>query len=169
MITGKNVHCPPLHWSELFLCGVMGVLRKVIMIREGQGQCATDKPDKWAREIEGNCGELVLAKLLKVPWVPRVMGEDKTEREQIKRFDVADLQVRTTHWPNGHLLIKPTDNPDDRFVLVVGESPDFRVVGWILARDGMKKEYWDENLPTPAYKIPQQVLHGLESLDLLEF
>lgn len=164
MVTGKNIHCPPLHWSELFLCGVLGVLRKVIMIREGQGQSAADKPDKWAREIEGNCGELVFAKLLHLPWVPRVMGADKTERQLIKRFDVADLQVRTTHWRNGHLPLLKTDNPDDKFVLVIGESPNFRVVGWIRARDGMKEQYWDEKIDKPAYMVPQDILHGLESL-----
>ena len=46
--------------------------------------------------------------------------------------DVAEnIEVKWTAWLDGHLVITPKDRDNDIAVLVVGDSPKFRVIGWI--------------------------------------
>lgn len=169
MATGKNIWCT-LHWSEVMAAAHAGILRRVIDMREGLGYSAKDKPDKWWREIEGNCAEMVVAKVvLKCFWVGLV-GIGQEERAKVKRFDVAGLQVRTTARLDGGLInYRGKDNPADNFVLVVGESPRFRVVGWMRGSEAQQDKYWNTTkLDPPAWLVPQCDLHELESLPLEE-
>jgi hypothetical protein len=53
----------------------------------------------------------------------------------------------------------------DIFILVVRHPAagplTFEVVGWIVARDGMKQEFWNAALPRPAYLVPRSKLWPL--------
>jgi hypothetical protein len=80
--------------------------------------------------------------------------------------------VRTTRHANGHLLLHKeskdgrADNPDDTFVLLRGLAPEFELVGWIIARDGMLDENWGDkaNKNRPCYWVPAEVLHPMSTL-----
>lgn len=164
-LTGKNIHYT-LQWSEVLMAGTVGVLRKVLhMRRDGGKQCHTDKPDKWWREVEGCCAELVVAKLLNIYWTGIAVGFDSKECDKLKRFDVGPYQVRSTDLPGGHLLVDENESPDDIFLLVIGESPHFKLVGWLRGREAQLPKYWEtERLDYPQFMVPQYVLHELETL-----
>jgi hypothetical protein len=49
-----------------------------------------------------------------------------------KTADVASkIEVKWTKWPEGHLVIHPSDRNDDIAILVVGKSPEYYLAGWI--------------------------------------
>jgi hypothetical protein len=41
------------------------------------------------------------------------------------------IEVKHTSWRDGHLIVKPSDRDDDIAVLVVGESPNYSIIGWL--------------------------------------
>ena len=41
------------------------------------------------------------------------------------------IEVKHTSWKDGHLIVKPSDRDSDLAVLVVGESPNYTIIGWI--------------------------------------
>ena len=46
--------------------------------------------------------------------------------------DVAEnIEVKWTSWTDGHLIVTPKDRDTDIAVLVVGDCPKFKVIGWI--------------------------------------
>lgn len=151
-----------LHWSEILAAAQRGVLRKVLQMRAGQGHSLLNKPNKWWREIEGSCGELALAKATRSFWSGPI-GLDAADRVMAKRYDVGQVQVRTRTDPA--LIIDQRDNPDDIFILVMGETPHFRIMGWIEAREAQQEKYWCSEMPHPNFKVPLADLHEMDELD----
>jgi hypothetical protein len=41
------------------------------------------------------------------------------------------IEVKHTSWRDGHLIVKPSDRDSDLAVLVVGESPNYTIIGWL--------------------------------------
>jgi hypothetical protein len=79
--------------------------------------------------------------------------------------DLPGLQVKTSQRMDARLLV-PRDAVDgERYVLVVGVSPRYRICGWIDARDA-KREQWltdpsGQGRP-PVYAVPQDALHPMD-------
>jgi hypothetical protein len=102
--------------------------------------------------------------------------------ERINNFKAPDFgkktQIRCSTCKNefpprdfGNLVInafgdpKHNDNPDDDFVLVVGNPPNFTVKGWIpgrvAMRDGKNSPWWRKADPErpPAFFVPWRALN----------
>lgn len=101
-----------------------GVRRRVNNIERGSTHHNNSPAlEGWNMDIEGACGELAFALACGLPWTG----------QRSERYDVEPFQVRTTKYPRGRLLLyegEPSKYPDDLFVLVVGEAPEFRIVGY---------------------------------------
>jgi hypothetical protein len=115
----------------------------------------------WDMEIEGAAGEMAVAKGLGIYWNGAI-GDWKAD-------DVGQLQVRTTKYDDGCLILHKSDPADKVFILAVGTAPTFRLAGWIVAKDGMKDSHWKD--PTGrgrfAYFVPQSALfRNVRHLDL---
>lgn len=116
----------------------------------------------WTAHIEGACGELVVAKALNRHWSGNI-GD-------LEADDVGPYQVRTTTYigPNAKTRIHKGDADHKRFVGVSGRMPNYEILGWIVARDGKREEWWDD--PThenrPAYFVPRTALNP-NLLDIL--
>lgn len=74
--------------------------------------------------------------------------------------DVKGLEVKTTSFVLGNLVVEESDADDHVFVLVIDrDSPTFAVAGWLLGADAKKPEYWNtENSLMPSFHVPQSVL-----------
>jgi hypothetical protein len=79
---------------------------------------------------------------------------------------VAGDEVKSTRYPNGHLMIDLDADPALRHVLLVGESDHWRVAGWLIAREGKRECYRrhpndgrEPAVRAPAYLVPQADLH----------
>jgi hypothetical protein len=109
--------------------------------------------DKWGSDIESVAGEIAFAKAMGYYWAG--------SHDPDYHGDVRGWQVRTTDLPNGCLFVYDEDPDDRRCVLVIGQIPFFKVVGWVYAGEAKGGTY-DPRLERPAYSVAQ---HGLRSLD----
>lgn len=137
---------------EMHYAAHLGVARHIASLRDGRKDNHGFKGDPWDTDIEGACGELAVAKAFKMYWTPTI--------NTFSAMDVGNYQVRKTAYPDGHLIIRPSDDDQHQFVLTTGQAPDIIVHGWILGRDAKKHDEWvrrDDNRP-PAWFVPQSAL-----------
>ena len=77
--------------------------------------------------------------------------------------DVGEYQVRTSSHPKARLILHPYDDDNDKFYSVIGANGKYNIVGWIMALDGKKEEYWED--PTGhgryAFFVPTNALEKL--------
>jgi hypothetical protein len=102
---------------------------------------------------QGAAAEAAVAKYLGRWWSGAI--------NDLKAADVGNLQVRSTPYQEGSLILhKVKDADDDCFILAVGTAPTFRLAGWIRGRDGKSERFWTEkkNNGRPAYFVPQEAL-----------
>ena len=80
-------------------------------------------------DLEGFAAELAYCKLMNL-FPDLETGEALPNFDCISRFGVT-IDVKTTKHKSGHLLatLKKKNNPPDKYVLIIGEFPDYQVVG----------------------------------------
>lgn len=66
------------------------------------------------------------------------------------------LEVKWTDHVNGRLLEQPGKHICLVYILVVGEAPAMRIVGWTYGF--LLVKHWGADLPIPAYAMPQALL-----------
>ena len=138
---------------ELFHGACIGVCRRVEGITKPgkHDQRGPDQYDGWQRDVESALAEMALAKHLGEYWTKGFAGDS----------DVGGREVRHTASHYNRLMLYKDDNPDSRYYLVTGKYGVYRLQGWILGRDGMKEEYWED--PTGkdwwAYFVPTRLLN----------
>jgi hypothetical protein len=117
--------------------------------------------DSIGPDLIGAIGEAAFAKYVKLPHTKGRLGDS----------DVGAYEVRGTEGAGRCLLLHPKDPDDAIFVLVqvLAREPVGRcaIVGWLQARDGKQKSFWQERVRhRPAYFIPAHVLQPLASLPM---
>jgi hypothetical protein len=152
-----------LTWSEMKLAAYVAVGAKIACMQRGARHAhgATDENMTWDTQIVSAQGEIGVAKYLNLYW--------SGLSDLIKAVDVggengAEVRTRTQHWYE--LMLHRTDN-DRPFVLVTAERPPaFRLVGWILGRDGKLEKYWGEHGAPgrPAFFVPHCELLPMHEL-----
>lgn len=143
---------------ELMRAVIIGVQRNVSAIeRNATPSHGRDKAlAAWNENIEGAAGELAVAKYF------GVADEWNGNFGDFQAADVRDLEVRTTSWQTGRLIIHPSDPGARRFLLVVGTAPTFKLVGWMMGATAKREEWWVElQSGRPAYGVPQSALYEL--------
>lgn len=111
----------------------------------------------WAEHIEGASGEMAVAKATGRFWAGN--------NGDLSAADVGLLQVRTTAWDTGCLLLHPSDKDEQVFILAVGKSPSYRLAGWTFAKEGKRQEFWkDKGNGRPCFFVPQDALREMSSL-----
>jgi hypothetical protein len=109
-------------------------------------------PDKEAQSIGG---EMAVGQALGIDWV------DSPTLDYDGDIGYGN-QVRHTEYSKGRLLLHPEDKDDHKFYLVTGRLPFFIVRGWILGRDGKRKELWKELSPgRPCFVVEQYMLNAI--------
>lgn len=132
------------------------MIRKVLRDRNTDhgGTSKRGIKERWGDTINGVMGEVALAKAIDRSWTPGgrniSVGEVSFSQE-----------VRTTDWPNGHLLIYDNDSDDAIFWHVRGSFPVFDVVGWIYGKDAKRPE-WKAAGDPDYYKVPNSELSPIE-------
>ena len=135
----------------------IGRLRQLAAIKSGRADRYGFEGLGWSEHIEGACGELAVAKALKVYW-----------DGSINTFSAPDLeggvQVRTRSRADYELIIREADNSDQIYVLVTGRCPAYAVVGWILGAHG-KREEWARSHGgrQSAFFVPHSALNDMTS------
>lgn len=145
--------------GEITVAAFVGMMRHVNEM---------DTPDKhgldgaggigWSLDIEAAAAEMAYAKARNLYW-PGLVDDPKA-----LPGDVGIAEIRQTANPEGHLLLHDDDHDDRPYVLVIGQTPEFRIVGWIWGRDGKQRHWWRADTGRPAYFIPQGALHEFAQL-----
>jgi hypothetical protein len=116
-----------------------------------------EHPNQWEIDILGAMAEKAVAKGLGVYCEPTV--------NTFHAPDVGPLQVRSTCYPNGKLIIRPGDPPGN-YVLVITRPPVFRIAGVYQFSGQGQPEHLsqpDQTRPT-CWAIPQDELKDIHSL-----
>jgi hypothetical protein len=161
---GANVVLVRLSHEELERAACVGAQRVAFNIAEGRQNRYGHDGLGWDVHCDGACAEYAAAKYFHNGlWTPSTTELDTAG-------DLGDgLQVRSTKWSSGRLIVHDADAGDHRFVLAIVDLPRVRLVGWISGADAKRPEYMDD--PThsgrDAYFVPQRKLHPLPQKVLL--
>lgn len=148
-----------LNRNEVWWAATVGVNRHLDSIRRNleHKPPLLNKALAWMNHIEGALAELAVAKWLGVVW-------EATVNTFRSGFDVDKYQVRWASKDHYRLILTDDDNPDHPFILVVGTAPNYKIVGWLRGRDGMRKEFIEEYDRGPAYFVPRRLMRSMADL-----
>lgn len=157
-----------LAWSEVALAASVGLHRNLRALQDARAPRygAPDGEESWSLHIAGAIGEYVVAKVLGVHWNPSVGIRGRSD---VGADDGPPVQVRTTGYRDGHLIVNEPDDDDDPFILVVDlcstGSARFDVVGYIYG-DEAKRDEWRREIEGRGakYFVPQSALEPIESI-----
>jgi hypothetical protein len=155
-----NIAPTTLTPAEIMQAAQAGVMRRVFAIRNGvKPGHGYDDANPWQIDIEGALAECAVAKRLGRYWPGKGV---------IKASDVGgNLQVRSTPYSGGHLIVNPTDPDDEVFIFVTGGNGTYCIRGWMYGRDCKRPEWWRElksGSGRMAYAVPQEALQSIDSL-----
>lgn len=122
-----------LNQNELYVAAIIGVRRQITSMNSKECNKIQNKDFGWHIDIESACAELAFAKYKKMYWDFSV--------NTFKHPDVGEFQVRHTRDINGKLKIREKDRGHEKYFLVVGTSPSFNVVGWIMGKDAKNEKH----------------------------
>jgi hypothetical protein len=144
--------------QELQQAALVGVMRHTESLRMGlKNLYAAAAGGAWEKNIEGACGEMAVARALDLYW-----GYDVNT---FKAGDIGTLQVRTASRDDYGLIVRPTDRPEDLFVLVTGSNGVYVVRGWLSGRAARRDEWWrDPGGHGAAWFVPADRLHPMQTL-----
>lgn len=156
---GTNIH---LTWDECKWAAEIGSLRQIESRKKGLNRHKDGyrDDDRWERDIEGALAELAVTKALGIKWNAGV--------NTFKKADCGlDLQVRQSGLDHACLIVRPSDSEDDRYVLVTGRIPLYKICGSML---GKTAKGMDQYIRSPrgrpaAWFIPQHELGPLRYED----
>lgn len=113
----------------------------------------------WQNAVSGALGEMVLAKAANRYWSKGERGDP----------DVDDMEVRTTVYPNGSMLLHPDDDDHKVSILVTGSIGNFKIVGYIRNKEGKEKGTWEERKEgRPCFYVKQENLIPFTNMEDLE-
>ena len=151
--------------DELRMWAHRGVDRRCSAIEAGRsGAHGFNRDDFWQIDIEGLLAEAAVAKALSVYYAPITGSLDTTLGDVLP-----GVQVRSTKYDSGHLLVHDTDHDDHRFILVVGGSGKYRIAGWLRAIDGKKPKFKKTHKGRTAYWVPQHALRQFKPKAMQRF
>jgi len=82
---------------------------------------------------------------------------------------VPGLEVRSTRWPHGGVLLHPKDDDDRLYVSVRTHEANthqrVQIVGWVSGRVGKQEKWWDDPQPGRfCYVVPADALRPVQEL-----
>ena len=143
--------------DELEIGSAIGVRRQIDNLLAGRvHKYLAPYENGWEFHIHGALGEMAFAKWRNQYWNGNLGN--------FKAADVGRVQIRTTPYATGHLLLHPDDRDSDPFILVTCHAmPRFRLRGWLWAREGKLKEHWRvwKGNKRYAFWVPQPMLRPM--------
>lgn len=140
-----------LSTAEFLEAAIVGTLRQVINRSKGVPDRFGFDGDPWGVHIEGACAEKLVARETKHYWIGALNSKDDGS-------DAGPWGVRHTPREDGSLILHPSDDDQQWFILVVGVAPYQRLVGSCKGFTGKVDEFWRTDVRTPAFFVPQSAL-----------
>jgi hypothetical protein len=145
--------------KELTIAAMTGVLRYIENVY-GETSDRYGAERDWSMDITAAIGEMAVARLLNEYWSPGTPRSADLARH--------NLEVRSTSWWHGSLILHPDDADEHPFILVTIRGAEARIAGWCFGIEGKRKEYWSVErqraLRHPCFMVPQERLSPVEEL-----
>lgn len=143
-----------LTYAEIFQAANAGVMRRIQRLRSKiPNPKGYPAGNEWQMFIDGALAECALAKCLGKYW--EGCGE-------INGVDVGDVDVRSTKYENGMLIIHKTDDPNRKYYLLTGSEGKYTVRGWLWGYEAQQEKYYTSKSDRPPeFYVPQSDLHML--------
>jgi len=138
------------------------------------GLVATEKSSVGA-DIEGAIGEGAFAKAFALKWD----GSFKKHAEWLKwrhdGHDVSGLEIKTTRYRTGRLLVQKWNRDDAPYILAIITSDlpsaiknnkkiEIELVGWCIGQEAKNDLWWVSEWRRPCYALPQNQLRDMSEL-----
>jgi len=156
-----------LEWFEIDTGSQVGLSRCLENIRMEQGfGFGYNKgfTDQAKDSIMGAMGEVATAKHLHIYFGCHV----NSWKEPDLIYNGKHLQVRTQQKKNNNfLIIRKNAKPEDLYILVLENTPEFTIAGAIYAKDAMQDKYltdFGQAHRPKVWGIPQQDLFPLKEI-----
>jgi hypothetical protein len=148
-----------LEWHEAAMASDVGRMRHLASVKAGRTPGYGYEGLAWTEHIEGACGEMALAKCLRIYWDGSV--------NTFKANDLPGIQVRTRSREDYQLIVRPGDSKEAAYVLVTGRCPNYEIRGWIAGKDAMREEWLKDHGNRPAaYFVPHSALQPMSTLEV---
>ncbi len=142
-----------LTWFEIFEAVQVGGMRRITGLKNALSEPYGSPADAWSADINGALGERAVAKHLGVYWQPVIDGSDG------RLGDVDGNHVRATGRREGGLILHARDPDDGPYWLAVTAAlPEVWLYGPTTAAAGRELRFWREDIPRPAFIVPQREL-----------
>ncbi len=117
-------------------------------------------------DIDGALAELAVCVAFNEPWanafVPQITDWDARRKAL---HDVGSMEVKSTKYAGGCLLVQPQFSDESPYVLVVTNlSPVFRIAGWLYGWEVKQPQFWRVDVPRPCFMAPQSALRPVNTL-----
>ena len=155
----RTMHKVNLTAPELRSAANVAIERRIDSIRRGlnvQKHVESHSWNNWDGEINGAAAELAVAKYFNVHWDCGV--------GTFKAPDVGNFQVRSTIYPNGKLIFRPNDSPEDIFILVICDTPVYNIIGYISGSEAIECGRIDTKYGNKAWFVDQDFLKDIKDL-----
>lgn len=118
---------------------------------------------------DGACAELAWALASGKPWDGAFVPQPEWDRHWRKYgHDVSGVEVKSTRYPGGKLLIQNKDLKDHKHLpavlVLTHDRPTYHIMGWRYVRDCQHDEYWQTEFGRPCHMVPQSDLRELVEL-----
>ena len=116
--------------SQQAVVTLLASMRQTMNATNGVANRKRSTANPYAVHLEGLGGEIAFA--MKFNLFPDLTFAPREGGSDFKTRSGSTVDVKTTRHENGHLLVSPDKarNPSDLYVLMVGEFPAFRYVGY---------------------------------------
>lgn len=156
-----------LSWADLRWAAQVGCERHIQALEQALPDSFGFHGDGWQVHVEGACGELAFARATNRVWDASVGRFEGMGGDLESEFGAIQVRTRSKHWHE--LLVRPSADPDDIYVLVTGTAPTYLVWGAARAGRVMCPEYLQTHGErVAAYFVPKYELRSLSPLILPE-
>ena len=141
-----------LTWPEVWQSSIVGIMRRITSLKNSatsDENMPAHQKVTWATDIDAACAEMAYAKATNRYWDGGV--------NRFKSGDVGDVQIRSTNYAAGNLIIRDRDSENEFYVLVTCQCPEYVVVGGIIGSEAKQPKYLKigTNGGSNAWWVPQ--------------
>ena len=146
---------------ELFHAATAGVQRRISSLKKNRPQLygADERRNYWEIDIIGMMGEYAVSKYLNIHWQPAT-----NKRLADLPGDVGRYEVRSSTWPDAHLLVREADKDKSPYILAIVHESSVDLRGFKFGVDAKQPEYHRER---QTYWVPQADLEPMAMLPFL--
>lgn len=151
--------------NESFIAATVGIRRRISSIYKSkignyEREDVNINKRGWGTDVESAAAELAVGKYLNIYWDFSVNTG--------KAPDVGEFQVRQTELDYGSLIFRDGDNTNEKYILVVGSIPTFKIIGWIYGYSCKQDKYLkNPHNTTEAWFVPQSDLLSMDTISMI--